>query len=98
MTDRRSSSGSRPLALQAIIFDFDGVIANSEPLHLQAFQQTLSEEGVALTPSEYYARYLGFSDVGAFEAIGRDRGLDMPESRVAALVARKAVIMDAMMH
>ena len=25
-------------ALQAIVFDFDGVIANSEPLHLTAFQ------------------------------------------------------------
>jgi len=39
-----------PTHLQAIVFDFDGVIANSEPLHLQAFQQTLSEEGIALTP------------------------------------------------
>ena len=30
-------------ALQAIIFDFDGVIANSEPLHYKAFEQTLAE-------------------------------------------------------
>ena len=35
-------------ALQAIVFDFDGVIANSEPLHLKAFQQALAEEGVEL--------------------------------------------------
>src|SRR3954464_5127455 len=98
MTDRRSSSGSRPLALQAIIFDFDGVIANSEPLHLQAFQQTLAEEGIALTPSEYYKKYLGYDDVGAFAAIGRDRGIDMSERHVAALVARKGTIMQGMMH
>ena len=32
---------SRPL--QAIVFDFDGVIANSEPLHLLAFQQALAD-------------------------------------------------------
>ena len=32
-------------ALQAIVFDFDGVIANSEPLHLRAFQQTLADDG-----------------------------------------------------
>ena len=35
-------------ALQAIIFDFDGVIADSEPLHLKAFQRALAEEGQAL--------------------------------------------------
>ena len=35
-------------ALQAIVFDFDGVIADSEPLHLRAFQKILSEEGLEL--------------------------------------------------
>jgi beta-phosphoglucomutase len=87
---------SRPL--QAIVFDFDGVIANSEPLHLQAFQQALAEEGIPLTPSEYYARYLGFDDVGAFEAIARDRGVPMTDRHITALVARKGAIMQAMMH
>ena len=46
-------------ALQAIVFDFDGVIANSEPLHLKAFQQALAHVGIELDPAEYYARYLG---------------------------------------
>src|SRR5262245_20229802 len=78
---------SRPL--QAIVFDFDGVIANSEPLHLQAFQQALAEDGVELSASDYYSRYLGYDDVGMFEALGRDRGLPMTEGRVADLVARK---------
>ncbi|MEZ4547395.1 MAG: HAD hydrolase-like protein [Thermodesulfobacteriota bacterium] len=27
--------------LKAVIFDFDGVIANTEPVHLRAFQTTL---------------------------------------------------------
>ena len=35
-------------ALQAIVFDFDGVIADSEPLHLRAFQQALDDLGLAL--------------------------------------------------
>ncbi len=84
--------------LQAIVFDFDGVIANSEPLHLQAFQRALSEEGIALTPSEYYARYLGFDDVGVFEAVASDRGLGMTDRHITALVARKGTILQAMMH
>jgi HAD superfamily hydrolase (TIGR01509 family) len=83
--------------LEGIVFDFDGVIANSEPLHLQAFQQALAEEGIPLTPSEYYARYLGFDDVGAFEAIARDRGVPMTDRHITALVARKGAIMQAML-
>lgn len=78
---------SRPL--QAIVFDFDGVIANSEPLHLLAFQQVLADDGVELSASDYYTRYLGYDDVGMFEALGRDRGLPMDGVRVADLVARK---------
>ena len=62
MTDATTTGRSEDRPLQAIIFDFDGVIANSEPLHLQAFQQALAEEGIELTGREYYARYLGYPD------------------------------------
>jgi beta-phosphoglucomutase len=76
-------------ALQAIVFDFDGVIANSEPLHLTAFQQALTEEGIELSPAEYYARYLGYDDVGFFQELAKDRGLTMSSAHVKTLVARK---------
>jgi HAD superfamily hydrolase (TIGR01509 family) len=84
-------------ALQAIIFDFDGVIADSEPLHFRAFQQALAEDGLELAPKEYYARYLGYDDVGMFQAFGEDRGLAMDAARVAELVARKGVKLQAML-
>jgi beta-phosphoglucomutase len=87
---------NRPL--QAIVFDFDGVIANSEPLHLQAFQRTLAEDGVELSASDYYSHYLGYDDVGMFEALGRDRKLPMPEGRVAELVARKGDCMQRLLR
>ena len=74
-------------ALQAIVLDFDGVIADSEPLHLRAFQRTLDADGIALDAGEYYARYLGYDDVGLLEALGRDRNIEMCEARVRALVA-----------
>ena len=85
-------------ALQAIVFDFDGVIANSEPLHFRGFQQTLAEEGIALAPAEYYARYLGYDDVGAFRAVAADRGVPLTEQQLASLVARKGVKMQEMLH
>ena len=87
---------SRPL--QAIVFDFDGVIANSEPLHLKAFQQALAPEGIDLAPAEYYARYLGYDDVGLFEALAKDRGLAMSGGAVSALVVRKGVEMQQMLR
>jgi HAD superfamily hydrolase (TIGR01509 family) len=87
---------SRPL--QAIVFDFDGVIANSEPLHLLAFQLALAEEGVELSATDYYSRYLGYDDVGMFEALGRDRGMSLQSAHVAELVARKGDRMQDLMR
>jgi beta-phosphoglucomutase len=82
-------------ALQAIVFDFDGVIADSEPLHLKAFQQALAEEGIVLERDEYFTRYLGYDDVGMFEALARDRGLAWTDRHVTALVARKGTKLQA---
>jgi HAD superfamily hydrolase (TIGR01509 family) len=85
-------------ALQAIVFDFDGVIANSEPLHLLAFQQALGDAGISLTAEDYYRRYLGFDDVGMLEALTKDRGLDVTPDQVQTLVTRKGAKMQSMMH
>jgi beta-phosphoglucomutase len=84
-------------ALQAIVFDFDGVIADSEPLHLKAFQQALAEEGVVLERDEYFARYLGYDDVGVFAALARDRGLGWTDRQITALVARKGMKLQALL-
>jgi beta-phosphoglucomutase len=85
-------------ALQAIVFDFDGVIADSEPLHLRAFQQTLAEEGIELTAPDYYSRYLGYDDLGLVQALAADRGIAMSDREMTALVARKGVKLQEMMH
>jgi HAD superfamily hydrolase (TIGR01509 family) len=77
--------------LRAIVFDFDGVLANSEPLHFRGYRDVLSGEGVVLTEADYYARYLGYDDVGAFERIGVDRGVAWTAAQIDAMVARKAV-------
>jgi len=82
--------------LRAIVFDFDGVLANSEPLHLRAYQEILSEEGLTLTGQDYYARYLGFDDVGAFRAMGADRGHVWSDADIKRLVAIKAQRLEAL--
>ena len=59
--------------LRAVVFDFDGVIANSEPSHFRAYRDVLAQDGVVLTEPDYYARYLGYDDAGAFSALAADR-------------------------
>ena len=51
--------------MRAAIFDLDGVIANSEPLHFAALRDTLAEEGVVIDEAEYYRLYLAYDDRGA---------------------------------
>jgi len=84
--------------LKAIVFDFDGVLANSEPLHFRAFRDVLAASGVALSEADYYGRYLGFDDVGSFAAIAQDRGLAWDAAFIAELTRRKAVVMEALVR
>ena len=84
--------------LHAIVLDFDGVIANSEPLHLRAFQATLGADGIHLSQDDYYAQYLGYDDVGLFQKLAADRGFEWSERHITALVARKGVKLQELLH
>jgi len=77
-------------SLQALVFDFDGVIADTERLHLLAFRDVLGSRGVDLDAPDYYERYLGFDDRGVFGALARDRGLAWTDDQLARLVQAKA--------
>jgi HAD superfamily hydrolase (TIGR01509 family) len=83
--------------IAAIVFDFDGVLADSEPLHLSAYQEVLASLGAALPREEYYARYLGYDDAGVFRAIGEARGLSLDAARIEALIDEKARTMESLM-
>lgn len=62
-----------PIMLRAIIFDFDGVIADTEPLHYAAFERVLRDTPLAITREEYFARYVGLSDRVFLERLAADR-------------------------
>jgi HAD superfamily hydrolase (TIGR01509 family) len=78
----------------AIVFDFDGVLANSEPLHLRAYQDVLNPLGISLTHDDYYANLLGFDDVGVFKAVGARAGLPFDDRQIAALIDQKSRVFD----
>ncbi len=79
--------------LRAILFDFDGTIAQSEPLHFAAFRETLEGRDVSLTQDLYYQRYLGLTDAEGLESMLDDFGRADLRAEVPALLHRKASIM-----
>ena len=83
--------------IAAIVFDFDGVLADSEPLHLRACQEVLSTMGAALPREEYYARYLGYDDQAMFRALSEDRGWGLTPPQIATLIAEKTAALEDIM-
>jgi beta-phosphoglucomutase len=76
--------------LRAVVFDFNGVLVDDEPVHLAMFQRVLADEGIDLGRDEYYARHLGHDDRTVFAAVLGERGGDAGPARLARLVVRKA--------
>ena len=73
-----------------LLFDYNGVIVDDEPLHRDAFFAVLEEEGVALSREEYDAEYLGMNDRACFRlALQRD-GRPVVPADIGHLVERTA--------
>jgi len=80
--------------LKAVIFDFDGVIADSEPLHFAAFNMALESCGVNISREKYYADYLGYSDKDCVSVINKEYSLGLAPAEQQRLIDRKGVYFD----
>lgn len=69
-----------------VIFDFDGVIADTEALHFAASREVLATHGITLDRARYYQKYLGYSDEMMAEAVAVDQGLLAPGADLAPFV------------
>jgi beta-phosphoglucomutase len=79
---------------RAILFDFDGVVVNSEPLHFFAFQETLKEEKIDLSEQEYYQELIGFDDKGAFKHVFQKHGRTLdPKTFLRVMTHKKEHMM-----
>lgn len=76
--------------MQTVIFDFDGVIADTEPLHFEGLRRTLEEIQINLTEEDYYANYLGFDDRGCILEALRVNQRPVSTSLLETLMAKKA--------
>jgi len=78
------------MTLEAILFDFNGVLVDDEPMHAVLFQKVLAEEGVHLSKEEYYAKYLPYPDRDLFQAVMKEKGVAFDSARIERMAERKA--------
>lgn len=73
----------------ATLFDYNGVLVDDEVVHLEAFRDVLGPLGVELGEKDYWEKYLGFDDAGAFRAILAAVGRVPSEAEVRSLIEAK---------
>jgi beta-phosphoglucomutase len=78
------------MSIKAIVFDFDGVLADSEMIHFRVYNELLASSGVRLTKEEYCEEYLGFDDEGVFEHLAQKKNLMLGDEEIEMLIAAKA--------
>jgi beta-phosphoglucomutase len=79
---------------EAVIFDFDGVIVDTEPLHYAAFQRVLEPLGLHFTWEEYVETYIGFDDRDAFRHAFSLKGTILSQDELHGLIEQKATFFE----
>ncbi len=84
--------------LRAVLFDFDGVILDSEDLHYEAFRRLFEEQGASLTREAYFRECLGFNDAECIRwGLGRTGKIDKAGG-LEALARRKSSYYEALLQ
>ncbi len=82
--------------IRAVIFDLDGTLVDTEPIHFAAFNEVLRPEGIEIPRDEYFTRLIGLNDHDCFAMVLLENRMDAGEEHIAGLMARKSVVYQAM--
>ena len=74
---------------RAVLFDFDGVIVNSEPLHFRSFQAVLKGEHIELSEDEYYRELIGFDDKNAIRHVFAKHDRPLTPGTILRIMTKK---------
>lgn len=78
------------MSIEAFIFDFDGVLVDSERVHWRLYQEVLEPLGLGFTWEEYVAKWIALHDEGCMRAVAAERGKSLTDAEFERLVAQKA--------
>ncbi len=76
--------------LKAVLFDFNGVIINDEPLHERLLDKILVEENLRPNPDEYRQFCVGRSDRACITDLFAQRGRVLNPTQLDTIVQRKS--------
>lgn len=76
--------------LRAVIFDFDGVIADSEFLHYKALNKVFNLHGVHVPKDIHWEKYLGYTDIENIQAVSDDYNMNLTAVQIQELARQKA--------
>lgn len=76
--------------IKAIVFDFDGVITDTEPVHMEAWLGVLEPIGISFDEDEYRANYLGLNDRDFLDVLARIHGHHFDDVEKARLIEEKS--------
>src|SRR5437868_7247253 len=77
--------------IHAIFFDFNGVIIDDERIHLKAYREVLSGEGIEFSDNDYFA-CLGMDDVAFVGAAYARAGKTVTEEKRRELIDREHLL------
>jgi len=60
---------------RALIFDFDGVIVQSEPLHFRTFREVVARFGIRFSRKRWYEEYSGHGSRNIFQMLLSEAGI-----------------------
>ncbi len=81
------------LELQAVIFDCDGILVDTEPLHYRAFQKVLVPFGLGHDFSHYLKHFVGFDDRDAFIHAFEEAGIELGAATLERLIEAKSAVL-----
>lgn len=81
---------------QAVIFDMDGVISDTQKFHAQVESQILKDYGIDMSPSAITHKYAGVDDKKMFEEIFNEHQIQVPS--LDEVVFKKWDLMAGVIH
>ena len=80
------------MMLKAVIFDFDGVVSDSEMLHYKALNEILIKYGIDVPKKVHWQKYLGYGDIENIEAVSRDYDMGLTDEQIVEIARQKTEV------
>lgn len=79
------------MVFKAIVFDFDGIITDTEPVHMEAWLGVLEPLGISIGDDEFKAQYIGLNDRDFLDAVSRNHKHHFTDTDKANFIEQKSI-------